>query len=220
VFLGLIKALESRFPAVRAVVGEAFFREAARDFARQNPPRSPVMMFYGDEFPDFLDHFAEASDLPYLSGVARIEAARTGAYHAAFAAALPAAAFASIPPYALPGLKVRLHPSLSIVRSQYPIVTIWAMNAGEAELAPIGDWTGEDALIVRPRMEVIVRALPAGGAAFLLSLAAGTAFAKAAAMTVREQPGFDLTANLANIIAGGLVVKLDQDPSSGEACEL
>ena len=39
-------------------------------------------------------------------------------------------------------------------RSGYPVVTIWAMNSGERDLAPIENWSAEDALIVRPHLEV------------------------------------------------------------------
>ena len=36
-------------------------------------------------------------------------------------------------------MRLLLHPSLQIVRSPHPIVTIWAMNAGERELAAIDE---------------------------------------------------------------------------------
>jgi hypothetical protein len=59
-------------------------------------------------------------------------------------------------------------------RSGYPVVTIWAMNSGERDLAPIENWSAEDALIVRPHLEAEVRLLPPGGAVFLRALGEGT----------------------------------------------
>ena len=52
VMVGLAGALEARFPAARKIVGEDFFKAMASVFAAARPPHSPLMMFYGDEFPD------------------------------------------------------------------------------------------------------------------------------------------------------------------------
>ena len=77
--------------------------------------------------------------MPYLADVARLEAARTRAYHAADATPLDAADFGGIAPDTIGSLQVTLHPSLEILRSRHPVVTIWSMNAGETELAPVDE---------------------------------------------------------------------------------
>ena len=59
-------------------------------FVREQPPRSPLLAIYGDEFADFIAAFEPARELPYLADVARLEAARTRAYHAADATPLDA----------------------------------------------------------------------------------------------------------------------------------
>jgi hypothetical protein len=202
VMVGLIGALEARFPAVRKIVGEEFFKAAAQAFAAADPPRSPVMMFYGDEFPAFLASFEPAREVPYLGDVARLEAARTHAYHAADAEPLPPAALAATAPDALAHMQFTLHPSFEIIASPYPITTIWAMNSGEMELAPITDWHGEDALVMRPQQNVEVRRLPPGAKIFLQRLAAGAVLREAAAAAAEEDASFDLAANLAALFSG------------------
>ncbi|RAI40253.1 DNA-binding domain-containing protein, partial [Rhodoplanes roseus] len=137
VTVGLVEALRTRFPATEKIVGEAFFAATAREFVRRHPPRSPLLMHYGDGFPDFLKDFPPAADMPWLADVARVEAARTRAYHAADAGPLGAEAFCAVAPEALGGLRVTLHPSAEIVRSKHPVVTIWAMNSGEAALGAV-----------------------------------------------------------------------------------
>ena len=144
------------------IVGEEFFRASASVFIRANPPRSPLMMTYGDGFPGFLASFEPAAEIAYLADVARVEAARTRAYHAADAPPLTASDLAGIEARDLAALRFELHPSLEIIVSAFPVVTIWAMNAGETPLAAIKDWRGEDALVIRPAFEVEVRRLPAG----------------------------------------------------------
>src|SRR5262245_24680154 len=81
---GLVQALAARFPAVEKIVGAEFFNGMARAFVLAHPPRSPLLAHYGDVFPDFIDAFAPAGEVAYLGDVARIEAARTGAYHHAY----------------------------------------------------------------------------------------------------------------------------------------
>jgi len=211
VMVGLAGALEARFPATRKIVGEDFFKGAAKLFAAMQPPHSPLMMFYGDEFPAFLADFEPAREVPYLADVARLEAARMRAYHAADAKPLTPAALVGGLPDALAAMRFDLHPSVEIVASNYPIVTIWAMNSGEIDLAPITDWRGEDALVSRPSFDVEVRRLPPGAKTFLQSLAAGKPVGAAAASALAANGSFDLAANLAALFAG-LSIKMTNQP--------
>lgn len=212
---GLARVLRERFPVVQKIVGEEFFAAMARAFVLQCPPLSPVLASYGDELAGFLSGFAPARELPYLADVARLEAARTRAYHAADVAPLDVAAFAALAPAHIHIARIKLHPSVEIVRSPHPIVTIWAMNSGVLELAPIDDWRGEDALVARPRLEVEIRALPPGGAAFLLALAGDAPLGLAAAQTLLEHGDFDLTSNLAGLIGAGLACGIDGKAATG-----
>jgi hypothetical protein len=209
VVAGLVKAIETRFPAVEKIVGEDFFVAIARAFVVEQPPRSPLLATYGDEFADFIGAFEPARELPYLADVARIEAARTRAYHAADATPVGASELAALEANAVSGLRVDLHPSLEIVRSEYPIVTIWAMNSGEQELAPIETRSAQDALIVRPYLDMEVRLLPPGGAAFLHALGERRSLGEAADAALAGCPEFDLTRNLAALMGWGLVCGVD-----------
>jgi hypothetical protein len=61
VAVGLIGALEARYPVSRRLTGDELFRAMARTFVRACRPRSPVMIAYGAEFPEFVaDYLAEA----------------------------------------------------------------------------------------------------------------------------------------------------------------
>src|SRR5262245_57558518 len=57
---GLVAALRTQFTVVEQLVGTEFFRVMARDYVAEEPPRSPVLLDYGDTFPDFIDRFAPA----------------------------------------------------------------------------------------------------------------------------------------------------------------
>ncbi|NTJ02506.1 DUF2063 domain-containing protein [Agrobacterium rhizogenes] len=203
VVAGLIGALASRFPVAENIVGKDFFAAMAHEFVRLHPPRSPLLLAYGDDFADFVETFEPAGDIDYLPDVIRLEAARGKAYHAADAAPLDPVLLAAIEPERLASLVFVLHPSASILRSPFPMVTIWAMNAGEMELRPIDNWSGEDALVVRPEMTVEIHRLPTGGAVFLEVLAGRADLATAVEAAIATAPDFDLSANLAGALAAG-----------------
>jgi hypothetical protein len=199
VVASLIDALAARFPATCKTVGAEFFSQAARVFVTRHPPISPILAFYGDEFPAFLDAFPGCADLLYLGDLARLEASRTRAYHAADAALLDTRMLERIRPEGLATLRFAFHPAVAIIASPHPIVTIWAMNVGDIPLAPIENWRGEDALVTRPSFDVEVRRLPPGAAVFLSRLAQGEFLANAAAAAFEAAPQFDLAANLAGL---------------------
>jgi hypothetical protein len=218
VVMGLGKALKSRFPVVEKIVGDEFFAAMARLFVTAQPPRSPLLTTYGDGFPAFIAGFEPARELPYLADVARLEAARTRAYHAADAAPIDTSRLTALDSAVVGNIRIDMLPSAEIVRSPYPIVTIWAMNSGEQEPAPIADWRSEDALVARPHLDVQVRKLPPGGAAFLLALAAARPLGDAAEAALADDPDFDLTSNLAGLLGSGLVrsIVLPEPRSCGQ----
>ncbi|MBB6485581.1 DUF2063 domain-containing protein [Rhizobium lusitanum] len=203
VAVGLVGALASRFPAAERIVGEEFFAGMAHEFVRLHPPQSPLLLAYGDDFAGFVERFEPAREVPYLPDVLRLEAARGRAYHAADAMPLDATLLATIEPERLERLRFVPHPSAWIIRSAHPVVSIWAMNAGEMELGEIDDWIAEDALVIRPQMTVEVHRLPPGAAVFLEGLLAGIDLASAFESALTEAADFDLSANLAGALAAG-----------------
>jgi hypothetical protein len=61
VAVGLIGALEARYPVSRRIAGDGLFRATARAFVRAHKPRSPVMIAYGGEFPEFVAAYFAAA---------------------------------------------------------------------------------------------------------------------------------------------------------------
>lgn len=212
VAVGLVEAMVRRFPAVCAIVGDEFFRAMARQFVLASPPRSPVLLNYGEAFPDFLESFAPAADLPYLADVARLEIVRGQAHHAADASPVTAEALVALDPHR-PGVRVGIHPAVRLLRSAHPVVTLWAMNSGEREPAAIDDWTGEDAVVARPVHQVLVHRLAPGGFAFLRALRDGQTLEAAMMAGFADREDFDASAALADLVAFGLATSLIQNRS-------
>jgi Putative DNA-binding domain len=213
---GLVKVLRGRFPVVEKIVGDEFFGAMAHAFVVEHPPRSPLLASYGDDFAGFITGFAPACQLAYLADVARIEAARTRAYRAADVSPVDPGRFAALDAGTVGAIRVEMHPSVEIIRSPHPIVTIWAMNSGERTLAPIEHWCREDALVARPYLDVEIRSLPPGGAAFLLALASGRPLGEAAQDAFADAPGFDLAANVTGLIGWGVVKRICVSELTGD----
>lgn len=204
VIVSLIGALAETFPATQRLVGEEFFRAMARIHVRQSPPTSPLLFEYGRDFPDFIGAFEHARGLPYLADVARIERAWLDAYHAADAAPMTVEKLAAIPVKYLGDTVFMLHPATRVVRSRHPAVTIFAMNRSGGAVDQVELSEPEDALVTRPRLDVTVRRLPPGGAAFLASLIAGDPLGVAADAGMRDSAEFDLPTNIAGMIEAGV----------------
>jgi hypothetical protein len=204
VMSSLIKVVAARFPTVRRLLGEDRFLESVRRFVAAEPPRSPLLLDYGDGFPEFLRSVGDDSCIGHIADVADLEVARGAAYHAADAASLAPQAFAAIPAERLAGLRLTFHPSVSLLQSRFPIVSLWQANQ-EAGNATLRHWRPEAALIARPMLEVEVWNLPPGGFAFFTALRRGATMAEAAEAATEAAPDFDLAVNLSVMIQANIV---------------
>ena len=203
VFASLINALRARYPVIERLVGEDFFEAAAGLFIEAHPPRSPVLIDYGEGFRYFLASFEPAGALPYLADVARLEWLRHRAYHAADRKALRPSDLAHTPSDRVFALKFEFHPSAALAVSPYPIVSIWETNAHDAETRPIGpDLAGEAALVVRPDYNVQIVRLDQAEHAFAAALAHGATLGEAAGKAA-EFDRFNLAPALAKLITAG-----------------
>jgi len=215
VTVSLIEALVAIFPAVQRITGPDFFRAMARFHVRENPPRSPLLFEYGRDFPEFIDRYEYAANIPWLSDVARIECAWMDSYHAADGPELSAEALASVPPQHLGALTFRPHPATRVLSSAHPAVTIFAMNRGSGPVGPVED-RPEDGLITRAVDEVTVRFLPPGGAAFVNALIDGKRLATAAAKGFEANAAFDLSGLVGEMIAAGAFSHIELETSNVE----
>lgn len=214
VTVSLIDALAAVYPAVQRITGTEFFRAMARFHVRSHPPTSPLLFEYGRDFPDFVEAYDHAQDMPWLADVARIERAWLDAYHAADAAPLSPDRLSAVTPDRLAGLVFTPHPATRCLRSQYAAVTIFAANRDGASVMRIDASTPADALITRPEFDVTVHRLPPGGAVFADGLITGLSLGEAAAAALDAVPEFDLAANLAGLIEAGAFISLAcGDPS-------
>jgi hypothetical protein len=172
-----------------------------------------VLLAYGESFPQFLRDIGQGSAANYLADIAQLEAARTRAYHAADATPLGRDAFAGLQPDELPDLRLTLHPSVSLLRSCFPVVSIWEANL-YANDNTISEWRQESALVARPYLDVAVHRVSATTCEFLAVLSEGQPVGSAIAHAEAQAPGFDLTESFAVLIAADIVTGIQPASNS------
>jgi hypothetical protein len=206
----LTEALGANFPVVKALVGEAFFTQAARAFIRAAPPASPVLSRHGEGFADFLATYEPAAALPYLPDVARLEWARLGALQAADARPASRQALAGVPPHLLPMARCAVHPSFRFVVSDWPVDRVWAMHQPgwpDGETVSL-DEGGATILLCRPDDRILMARTDRGTLSLLFALDMGQTLETAAQAAARGHDGFDLTAALTCVLSLGLLTEI------------
>lgn len=171
----LANALRLSFPAVHRLVGADFFEGAAQAFARVQPPRCADLNVYGAEFADFLHRFEPAATLAYLADVARLEWAVNQALHASDASALDPSTLTSVAPCDHDRVCFVAHPSISLLRSEFPIDTIWraVLQHDDATMAAIDLHEPVYLLVERLIDELDVERLDEGAWHFAVALLGG-----------------------------------------------
>lgn len=206
VMVSLIDALADSYPVVQVLVGEAFFRAMAREFVYQSPPRSPVLAWYGSDFPDFIADFPPVAELPYLADVARLEWLRIESWQSADCKPMTERELSGflVDENQLASTQIVLHPALRLLSSKYPVVSLWsAHQSDEAELSlsAIDLDAAETALLVRPDVGVEIIPIEANAGHFISCLRSGMMLGEAA--TAGQ---FDLVAVLALLIRSNSIV--------------
>lgn len=210
VFVSLTDLLQAYFPVVARLVGEEFFRAMARALIVSDPPRSPILSRFGAHFPAFIQRFPPAWDLPYLADVARLEWLQQRAYHARDQNPLTAEELGAIPAEQIPGVIFELHPSVGLLASRFPAVSIWRTNALDAEVKPISlDEGGEAALVVRPQLDVHVVPLPVAADTFVALLMMSCTISEAAGASLLANREFSLQQSIALLIESGAIANFE-----------
>jgi len=212
VFAGLINAVGARYPVVKSLLWDEGFNRIAQLYVTAQPPRSPVLLEYGESFPQFLRSIGQSVAADYLADVAELESARTRSYHSADATPVARDDFRRLAADEIPGLRLALHPSVQLLKSQFPVVSIWEANHHANDNA-LNLWQPECALIARPRLEVEVRRLTPGAYEFLSALADGRSVGEAIDRGTANVPKFDLTECFETLISANVTVGLSSDDS-------
>lgn len=201
----LTTALRLSFPAVHRLVGAEFFESAARIFIEREPPEYAYLDLYGAKFPEFLEGFAPAASLAYLSEVARLEWAVARALHAPDMKPLGVARLASAPHSDHGYVCFVPHPSVSLIHADHPVDAIWraVLAQDDSALAQIDINAGAVWLLAaRSDEDVIVSRMNEPEWRFLSALISSRPLEEA----IKAGGSIDVSAALAEHLAAGRFV--------------
>lgn len=204
------KVLALEFPVVQRLVGADYFDMLAWQFQQVEPSRSGNLHGIGAPFANYLRGRFGGGDLGYLGDVADLEWAIEQSLVAADApAALDLHAFATVPPEHHERLRFDLQPSLQLVRSRFPIVTLWHAHVPDAAgvvTAERDDFTldlragGESACVRRTPFGAEVVGLDHAPFAWISALAQRAPLGEALELALAIDPRFDLGAALGRAV--------------------
>jgi hypothetical protein len=193
------RALASTFATVQAMVGAEDFTHLAREFWHAHPPQRGDLGEWGAEFPAWLGAHAAMARWPWLADSARLDLALHRNERAADAV-LDAVSLALLESTDPARLRMQLMPGTALLRSVWPIASIYAAHqlggdaaehAFEAVREAIADARGEQVLVARQGWRAVVHRLDRPGAAWVQAVLDGACLADA---LVRAGEDFDFTA--------------------------
>lgn len=210
-----LATLAAAYPVVKRLVGDGYFRQVSRDFQSICPSQAGDLHRLGAPFADYLEQRLGRTAFAYLADVARLEWAYQEVLVAAEHATLAVERLQAVPQSRWPDLGFLLHPAVRLVRSDYPVLTIWSAHQpgpDDAGAAAIDSTTidldsgGECVLLRRTTHDVEMLRLPRAEFAFLLTLARGSSLAAAAAHADALDSTFDLALALRRHVALAVLV--------------
>jgi hypothetical protein len=202
------KALSCDYPVIEQLVGEHRLGRLALIYMREHRSLGGDAQGFGSEFAAFLARRYSGGPYDYLADVARLEWAYQEVLIAPDAQTVGVDSLATLAADQLERLRLRLHPAGRIVRSRYPILSIWQMSQSDADPDTSVELAGGGEAVLLRRLEnhVELRLLASGDAALLAALQDGAVLGDAVDAALAETADFDLQRALARAFALGLIV--------------
>jgi hypothetical protein len=211
----LHNALRGVYPVVERLVGMEFFAFAAHAYITRNRSTSGNLNLYGTEFPAFISSFRPAATLPYLADVAALEWALHEVYAAAEASPVSPLHLATMAPEHYGRLTCSLHPATRLLRSAFPIQSIWEKNQPGYAGDPSVDLRqeGDHLLIRRTAAEMAIERVSAADWRFLSLLAQGRCLEETLIGVSAIDQAFDLAAALRRYYGTGVLIDVRLPPA-------
>jgi hypothetical protein len=158
--LRLIEALESNFPVLAKLMGEAPFARLTQEYLLQHPSRHFSIRWFGDRLAEFLTKYPDYREQPWFAELAQWEWKIASAFDADDITPISMEDIARHPPETWSDLRFSPHPSVQSISLSTNVAAIFKAAATEADLpAPVRLVTRTDWLIWRQDLTVQYRPL-------------------------------------------------------------
>jgi hypothetical protein len=205
----LIEALESSFPVLAELLGEADFHTLASRYVSAHPSTFFSIRYYGDRMAEFLASEAEYAKAPLLAELAQWEWAMAAAFDAADAEPIDAAALSQIAPENWAELCFDWSPSVQVLPLEWNVPAIWkGVTAETARPEPTlesGRW-----LIWRRDLQIYFRSMTEEEAGAVEASRAGQSFGELCSALCEHLDATEASRQAAGFLRGwvesGLIV--------------
>ena len=207
----LAEALESNYPVLAKLLGEADFAALAADYIAAHDSPFFSIRYYGDALAKFLATREDYAAAPVLAELAQWEWAMTAVFDAADVAPLGAEDLARIPPPQWAQLRLRWHPSMQRLTLLWNVPQLWRALSEDGErpmmtqAAAPAQW-----LLWRENLTSYYRSLPSTEASMLDAARSGWPFGELCTLLCEELGESDAPAQAAALLRGwigsGLIV--------------
>ncbi len=198
----LLESLQGTYPVLHKLLGDDFFRTAARQYIDESPPSGPVLSEYGERFGDFIQRLPGVSKYPYLNDVAKLEWQRLQSYHAADDAVLFPAVLQTIEPSTLLASRFTPHSAAHLIESRWAIGSLWS-STQEPDGSQVNLSQAENVLITRPQFDLQLQLVSSDGAMFMRQLCNGVTIEQAATHCLSVNANFDTGTHLQGLMGMG-----------------
>jgi hypothetical protein len=173
----LAEALQTNFPALAKLLGEADFETLATGYVRTHDSPFFSIRHYGNALPDYLTQHPDYAAAPLLAELARWEWAMTEVFDAADAEPIDVSALARVSPEEWSELRFDWHPSVRRLELVWNVPQIWKAITSDAE-RPAASLVSEPTpwLLWRQELQSYFRSLTAAEAAALDGARSGQPF--------------------------------------------
>jgi hypothetical protein len=124
-FYRLLDCLREDFPRVEAALGGERFHNLVTDYLLHHPSRHPSLRYLGESMPEFIRSHAIASEVPYVTDLARLEWGRVEAFDAPDVRPMTREDLARLPQERAGEVRMTLVPALGLYRFDYDVYKIW-----------------------------------------------------------------------------------------------
>jgi hypothetical protein len=136
-FHRLFDCLKEDYPATLVVIGEDAFRTLVSAYLAAHPSDSASVFGVGRFLPDFVVRYPEVTSWPFLDDLARLERTLIEVFHAADAPPLTATELQRIPAERWDGLRLSLHPAVTILDCAWAVDYLLVPASRERDGAPL-----------------------------------------------------------------------------------
>jgi hypothetical protein len=134
--LRLIEALETDYPTLKRVLGDADFDALARAYIDQFPSEHYSIRYFGRHLPHLLRARPPYRDNTLLTELAAFEWAMTDAFDAPDVTPVGVEDLAQVAPCDWPGLTFTLHPSAQRLDLTWNVAALWHAQEADQPLPP------------------------------------------------------------------------------------